>query len=413
MLRGGFGMTNQPTNIHSPGQLKNAPFVSTLTKTNPGIFGAPVPIWRLSNPLPLPAGNPTCVSAACGATQPFIVNQATQTGLKDARVYQYNLTLEKDFAGNVIGIGWIGMNSDYLGKVFNNINLPLPPAGPGGCGGTVAVVPGPCQPYYADVPLNQQTQMLTSLGYSNYNAMVLNFQRRLKAGLTVSSNYVYGRSLANTDGQGSPCNTCGLILNNDRYDYGPSAFDVRHRVSITANYELPFAKSSQGLTNQVFGGWAVNGIYVYSTGMPFTVTQSSNRQGTSQGQGNQTADRPDWLPQGNFTQSLDQWFDITAFRPQALGTAGNSGRNKFTNPRSTRVDFSVFKNFSITEAVNLQFRAEFFNLFNTPTFGSPGAAIGSYNADNTPKNDGVFGKITTMGGAYTPRDIQFALKLIF
>jgi len=413
VLRGGFGMTNQPTNIHSPGQLKNAPFVSTLTKFNAGIFVPFVPAFRMSDPLPLPEGNSTCVSAECGATQPFTINQATITGLKDARIYQYNITLEKDFAGNVIGIGWVGLKSDYLGKVFNNINLPLPPAGPGGCGGTTVTIPGPCQPYYEDVPLNQQTQMLTSEGYTNYDAVALNFQRRLKADLTVSSNYVYGRSFANTDGQGSPCVTCGIVLNNDQYDYGPSGQDVRHRVSITANYALPFAKSSKGLTNQVFGGWEVNGIYVYSTGMPFTVTQSNNRQGTSAGQGNMTVDRPDWLPQGNFTQSLDQWFDITAFRPQALGTAGNEGRNKLNNPRSTRVDFSVFKNFSITETVMLQFRTEFFNLFNTPTFGSPGASISGYNADNTPRNDGVFGKITTMGGAYTPRDIQFALKLIF
>jgi len=407
-------MTNQPTNIHSPGQLKNAPFVSTLTKVNVGILGAPVPPFRLSDPLPLPTGDPTCVSAACGRTSTFIVNQATQIGLKDARIYQYNLTLEKDFAGNVLSAAWVGMKSDLLGKVYNNINLPLPPAGPGGCGLTSPLtIPGPCQPYYADVPLNQQTQMLTSRGYANYDAMVLGFQRRYKAGLTVSSNYVFGRAFANTDGQGSPCATCGIVLNNDRYDYGPGGFNVRHRVTLTANYELPFAKSTKGVVKQVFGGWAVNGIYVYSTGMPFTVTQSSNRQGTGAGQGNATADRPDWLPQGNFTKSLDQWFDITAFRPQVLGTAGNEGRNKFEAPRSTRVDFSVFKDFAIMESVKLQFRAEFFNLFNTPTFGSPGATISGYNADNTPRNDGVFGKITTMGGAYTPRDIQFALKLIF
>jgi len=116
-------------------------------------------------------------------------------------------------------------------------------------------------------------------------------------------------------------------------------------------------------------------------------------------------------------EKLSQWFDISAFRMQTFGTAGNEGRNQYFGPPQKRLDFSVFKSFPITEAVRLQFRAEFFNITNTPNFARPGTNISTWTSSDPatakPTASGNFGKIIATSGNYTPHDIQFALKLLF
>ncbi len=115
-----------------------------------------------------------------------------------------------------------------------------------------------------------------------------------------------------------------------------------------------------------------------------------------------TGSRPDRIGSGELEDpTVDRWFDTTAFATPAQFTYGNSGRNILYGPGRTNFDFSLFKEFRIVESVKLQFRTEFFNLFNTPQFDLPNAAIGAGNA----------GTITGIVG--TPRQIQFGLKLIF
>jgi len=184
---------------------------------------------------------------------------------------------------------------------------------------------------------------------------------------------------------------------------------VKHRFTFTANYELPFGKSLTGVLGQVIKGWQINAIYAYGTGQPFTVLDGTAQQNTI----GITQDRPDRIAAQSFTRSNDQWIDITQFRRQAFGTAGNEGHNAFNMPNNKRLDLSVFKNFGITEAVRLQFRAETFNITNTPLFGMPGNVISGLDSNGAPTSAGNFGRITTTNAFYTPRDIQFALKLIF
>jgi hypothetical protein len=193
---------------------------------------------------------------------------------------------------------------------------------------------------------------------------------------------------------------------------------MRHRFVFMANYLLPLGQSAKGALRQLIGGWELNGIFLQSTGVPFTVLNSENIQGTASYQGTSTGNRPDQIAGKDITPSLSQWFDITAFRRQPLGTAGRSGHNTLYMPGMQRIDFSIFKSFPIRESVKLQFRAEFFNLFNHPAFGAPSATISGWSgptsdANATPTAAGNFGKITSMNTNYTPRDIQFALKLIF
>ena len=100
--------------------------------------------------------------------------------------------------------------------------------------------------------------------------------------------------------------------------------------------------------------------------------------------------------------SMTEWFNVNAFTPQATGP-GTSGRNTLFGPHYTNTDFSVFKTFPLSETFRLQYRTEFFNLFNHPNFGNPNASLGN------PK----FGTISAMAGSYSPRQIQFAVKLLF
>ena len=114
-----------------------------------------------------------------------------------------------------------------------------------------------------------------------------------------------------------------------------------------------------------------------------------------------------------FKRSVGEWFDITQFRKQPFGTAGNEGENDFWMPGFHNLDLSIFKNFQIRESMNLQFRAESFNLSNTPQLGVPNLTVASYNSAGVPTNAGAFGAITATNTFSTPREIQFALKLIF
>jgi hypothetical protein len=119
--------------------------------------------------------------------------------------------------------------------------------------------------------------------------------------------------------------------------------------------------------------------------------------------------------QPNFQKTINQWFDTSRFKLQAPGLLGNEMRNQVYGPGAQALAFSVFKSFPIHEAINLQFRAEAFNLFNTPSFGQPGANIGAYGPNGVAlPTSGGFGQISsTAAPSQTPRQIQFALKLIF
>jgi hypothetical protein len=421
VLRGGFGMTYYPNMVGTSNSLRNQPFLSTFVNIAPlGQPGVPLPV--LGTPLPT-APSSTCLVASCGATGVTLVQYAIDRDRPDNQAYQTNLVIEKGFAGNIAGIGYAGVFGRHMGVMFPNVNLPLPPLGPGGCGQTTAIaIPGPCQPYYKQIPLVVDVQMVKEGGIANYNSLQLTLKRRYQHGLTLAASYTYARGLSDGfDGARGVCNSCGLKLNDPSFDYGNSDLDIRHRVAVTANYEVPGFKSAKGPLAGVLNGWQVNGIYLYSTGLPFTVVNTGSPQ-SNIGQGgigttvNVSGDRPNRRQSSSFTQSLNEWFDITAFALQPYGTMGNEGRNQFYSPRQTRVDVSLFKEFSLKESVKLQFRAEAYNLTNTPSFAPPSANISGWTSTNSagvPTTGGNFGKITATSFFYTPRDLQFALKLRF
>ena len=186
---------------------------------------------------------------------------------------------------------------------------------------------------------------------------------------------------------------------NWNLEYSNSSLDVRHRIAITANYALPVGQSAHGIAKAALGGWQLNGIFVYQTGLPFTVTNNTQRANVG-ATGN--SDRPNRIASGSLANaSIHEWFDINAFVGQALYTAGNSAPYILYGPDQRHLDLSLFKNFPLRENWQLQFRAESYNITNTPSFANPNGALGN----------AAFGTISSTVG--TPRQIQLALKLLF
>jgi hypothetical protein len=151
------------------------------------------------------------------------------------------------------------------------------------------------------------------------------------------------------------------------------------------------------LSNGVLGGWQLQGIMVLRSGRPFTPTISRDVSNTGIG-----GQRPNRIGSGILSNpTIAQWFDKTAFTAPASYTWGNSGADILREDRFKNLDLSLFKQFQFNERTRLQFRAEAFNLTNSPSFSAPGTNID-----------------TTSGGVVTstistPRNVQFGLKLIF
>ncbi len=413
VLRGGFGMSYWPNNVASPANLKNAPLVSNYT-----INQTATPSQTVSQATPAVVANSICLVAACGAStgspgytpSGFSVGSGTQIPYHNTTVYMTNLTLEKEFWGNVLSVGFVAEPVRNLGRVIPNIATNLPPLGPGGCGVTTTVGFGsPCLPFASTLPLVGTIQLLETNGVANYTAMQVIFRRRLSKGLTVDSSFTWASDLSDVGSTGGACTGCGQVWNNLARDYGPSDYMAKFRYTLASNYELPFGKTWKGAAGVLGKGWQLNGIYSFGTGQPFTVLDGSAQQNSF----GVTSDRPNVVAGQGYSQSINEWFDITQFAKQPFGTAGNEGHNDFTMPHNMRIDLSVFKDFRVREGWTLQFRAEGFNVANTPSFGMPGTTISGFTSAGVPTNAGNFGKITTMNAFYTPRDIQFALKLLF
>jgi hypothetical protein len=208
-----------------------------------------------------------------------------------------------------------------------------------------------------------------------------------------------------------------LDRNDLRRDWGPSALNTASQASVSASYELPFGHSQRWLNDvsrvesKFVSGWQLNGIGTFLSGFPFTPLIGANRSGDGD---TRNPDRPSLNP--SFTGPVvtgkpNQWFNPAAFVVPTPGTYGNLGRGTLTGPGLADVDFSLFKNTSITEKTNLQFRAEFFNILNRSNYGPPSTTVFSITPGAPPAVSPSAGLITTT--ATFPRQIQLGLKLIF
>src|SRR6185369_12634565 len=247
-----------------------------------------------------------------------------------------------------------------------DINQPQPSVLPPG----LPIVPRP-DPRFDDINL------LESRANSNYNALQARFQQRLARGFSTLASYTWSKSIDDASNFFSSAGDPNFPQNsyNVAAERGRSNFDVRHRLSVSYSYALPFGKGQQGLASTLLTGWETYGIVTLQSGRPFTVALLSEIDNSGTGRsilGFGANDRPNLVGNPELSsRTPEQWFNTAAFAFPAPGTFGNAGRNILDGPGFQNVNASLVKNTSLTERLSLQFRAEVFNLFNHPNFNLP------------------------------------------
>jgi hypothetical protein len=280
----------------------------------------------------------------------------------------------------------------------------------------------------------------TQNGFSGYHSLQASLIRHFTDGIYVQAAYTFAKSIDNGSGSSFGDELNGLLdvgdLLNARSNKGLSDFDRTHRLIISYNYAIPFGKwlgvDNHGLGKFVYG-WEINGVSTFQSGTPFLIADfgAFTLQDTDLINGSRaTIGSGTILTTGSISSRIDNFVNLGAFisggrcvnnqnqivastDPACTGFSalGDIGRNVFRGPFQTNHDMSLVKRTNITERVNIEFRAEAFNVFNHPTFQSPQAAGGSFG--NYGIVDVSTGDSSILATANRPRTIQFGLKLNF
>lgn len=344
--------------------------------------------------------NPTAVNAF------GLSMRSIQFRYKTPYVQSYNFTLEYQLSNSdVFSAGYVASLSRHLEAfVGTNLQSVLLPLGTN----PLEYVPFP--------DFARGSSYAATAGTANYHALQTKYQHRFSKGLTTLISYTYSKALTDAGDLLSNGNLAGFRAANIpgvgiQYDYGLAAFDIRHAFSASGSYDLPFGKGrryefSNKIGEFALGGWSTNFVLTLDDGQPQTIGCAT---GTGAGTGCYA-----------FTTGVDpysgphnvqQFYNPAAFAtPPSVAQVGQSdisplggGPAQVTGPPIRKLDFSLFKQFPVTETSRIEFRAESFNLTNTPSFGMPGSL--SY------LNTANFARITSTRDAPNgARELQFALK---
>ena len=379
VLRGGYGVYYDQSPLAPAEALYfNSPFFD-----NNIFFPFPGLPLTLNNPFPSFFPFPLPDSAL-----------AIQRDLRTGYMQHWNLNVERQIGNrSLVEVAYVGSKGTKL-LTARDINQPQPSVLPPG----LPFVPRP-DPRFDDIDL------LESRANSNYNALQVRYEQRLTRGFSALVSYTWSKSIDDASNFFSSAGDPNFPQNsyNVAAERGRSNFDVAHRLSASYSYALPF-RHADGFAGKLLKGWETFGIITLQTGRPFTVALLSDIDNSGTGRsilGFGANDRPNLVGNPELSNpTTSQWFNTAAFAFSAPGTFGNAGRNILDGPGFQSVNASLVKNTHFTERVNLQFRAEAFNLFNHPNFNLPDNFLGSP----------TFGRITS---ARDPRHIQFGLKLLF
>jgi outer membrane receptor protein involved in Fe transport len=416
VVRGGYGISFMPANSLNSGGYVNSPYAFNMScgDTNspinsPTACVAPLRgasgAWYMDGGLPVPSVDPSLVTNPAN-----YINEGTifsmDPDIKNIYLQQFSLNVEKDFFhGNVATISYVGNRGSRIPELIPINQLPY-----AGAAYPISALPG--------VIIDNRE----SVGSSSYDALQTSVERRLQNGLAYNVNYTWSHGLVDVSGIGEgnaatscigPChvdNGSGQAVTYNsfyQYDHGNSDLDVRQRITLTMTYDIPFGKTITGPAAYVVKGWTVNSIYYAQTGNPITIASSVNPSGLP------VTERPNQSTgtQG-FHRSINEWYDVTQFRLPGTDLLGNAHRNSVFGPGTQALDFSVFKYIPLYDAIKLQFRAESFNLLNTPTFSQPGGTV-SFDGNGVGQIGNGAGVITSTPASASPRQLQLALKLIF
>jgi Carboxypeptidase regulatory-like domain/TonB dependent receptor len=323
--------------------------------------------------------------------------------LRTPYIQNYNLNLQHELRpGSVLQISYVGSRGTKLFRV-RDINQ---------------ATPGPTASRQQRRPFNAQFPQFSFINYletsanSNYNALQTTYKQRLMRGLNMYAAYTWSKSIDDAS-NGIYSGTRGVSFPQDshnlRDERAVSVFDLRHRFTLNFMYDVNFLPNLfSSLPKQLTEGWQLGGIYTGQSGPPITPFLSVDNSGTGE-----LNDRPNLVGDPNSgPRRSTEWFNEAAFASPAGQTFGTSPRNVIIGPSYHSVDFSMNKLTKVTERISLQFRAEFFNLFNRANLSLPNVDFNSTSfgaISETP--DVTAGNPRLAEGG--PRVIQFGLKVIF
>ena len=373
VIRAGFGLFYDTGAGSAASLAKNFP--NYVFQSFPGIA---MPVSNLPSYLPVTSLNP-----------PYPFAEGFTPNLSLPRSYQWNFALQKSFSGNQ------AVSVTYVGQAGRNL---LRQAA-----------------FYQPTPDFSSEFFLTGNdARSNYNALQVQYRKPLTGRLQALLGYTWSHSLDNAS------NDVGAGLSDtvisEANDYASSDFDVRHSFSGAVTYALP-ATGATGVAFRLTRDWFVDGVVVARTGFPFNALVL----GTSPDPGGYVTTRPDLVPGQPFwisdpTAPGGKSLNPAAFAAPSTIRQGTEGRNDIPGFGLVQVDFSISRKFPITERVNLQFRADAFNVFNHPNFANPSGyfQFGAFGLQSqTMLNQALGGGLNALFQEGGPRSLQLSLRVSF
>ncbi len=413
VVRGGYGIYYGRTSISDSYQfILDEPF--EISQTNSGTLAS---LATFQNPWP-PAA-PSQLSAYPVWVPRTPTSQITLNlpapKFQAPMLQQWSFNTQYALTGSTtLQVGYVGSDGRRI-EVTRNINQPTLTVNPDSAaastftGPTIATANIQSRRRYLGMGTITQA---SEIAISNYNALQVSLQRRLSRGLQFGVSYTYNKDLTNATGNGTFPGK-GSIL-GDAYNlmqnYGPADFDTPHRLVVNFLWQLPY--TGRGIRGALLGGWSASGVLTVQTGDPLTFSSANSATIYSTTENAQMCPGYTYdqiIIPGSTQSKLNHYFNINAVNclPPAIGNGfdwGNTGRGIVFGPGEHNFDMVVMRSFKVpgpSEITNVQFRAEFYNTFNTPQFSDPSTTVTS----------ATFGTITST--SVNSRLVQFGLKYVF
>ncbi|HXR77569.1 MAG TPA: carboxypeptidase regulatory-like domain-containing protein [Bryobacteraceae bacterium] len=435
VLRGGYGIFWLPTNVIWQLAPNNDPLNSIGTPYVSSLNGGITPFSNFSNPFPSGILQPPGRSS--GFQQTFLGQGFSSPVPSNPYGYmqQWNFDIQHQIAGSLLfDIAYAGAKGTHLAQSSQFINqLPDQNLSLG-----TALVQPVANPFYGKVnstsslanPTISMGQLLlpypqytglniggAGFGSSSYHSLQIKGQKRFQEGSTLLVAYTFSKLISNVDAVTGwlESGTGGIAgvqnWNNLRGERSISADDIPQRLVVSYALDIPvghgkkYLANVHGVAGQAISGWGVEGVTTLQSGFPLQFGTAVNLTNSFGGGSRPNVVCSDASIGGSPESRLNQWFNTSCFTQPAAFTFGNEGRvdPKLRTDWIHNFDFSAFKDtkFGPDDRMNVQFRAEFFNLFNTPQFGAPGTTVG--NAQ--------YGVVSSQ--INNPRLVQFALRFLF
>ncbi len=393
-------------------------------------------------------GNGAIYNAPVNPTAYSGTIQSMNRNFKQGVIQQFNLNVERQLPANVVlTLGYAGTRSAHILVSQVNENLEDPAACADGAGPvsgyTLGCNPGAAYPFapYPFAPYGQPVSSNNSIGQARYDSLQIKAETKTSHGLYALLGYTYSRNFDSglPDGLGTnPGAIYWPLAGAKKLDWGLSSLNLNNSFTASVIYDLPFGKgkhfggSWNGVTDAVAGHWQVNLIERATSGFPLYVVDSTNPSEVNFSYNGLTISRPDqmgdpnkagivsanpnpgcqtWFPgctAPTQIHTISNWFNQCAFVSAPFGELGTGVRAPVYGPRFVNTDFSLIKDIPFRETMNVQFRAEFFNLFNHPQYFLDGISDTGEQDIGTSSSFGVINNTVN-----NPRLIQFALKLRF